>query len=74
MKTKIFKVTGKFKLGEEVHPFTKEMKAVEEEHIYEKLYAQFGSQHGLSKEQIKIEDISEITADEVTDPIIQGIL
>ena len=52
----------------------KEYKAFKEEDIYEKIYSVFGSKHGIKKNQIKIESIEEISADEVEDPIVKAIL
>ena len=74
MQTKIYRIKGKFVLGEEVQKFTKELKAFKEADIYEKIYSIFGSKHGINKNQIKIEDITEIKADEVVDPILKAIL
>lgn len=74
METKIYRIKGKFVMGDEVQKFTKELKAFKEADIYEKIYSIFGSKHGINKNQIKIEDITEIKADEVVDPILKAIL
>lgn len=74
MQTKIYRIKGKFVLGEEVQKFTKEIKAFKEEDIYEKIYSIFGSKHSLNRKQVKIDDITEISADEVVDPILKAIL
>jgi len=71
MKTKIFRIQGKFKMGENLQPFTKELKAIKEEDIYEKIYSEFGSKHGIGRNQIEIEDISEISIDQAKDPVIK---
>ena len=73
MQTKIYRIKGKFVLGEEVQKFTKEIKAFKEEDIYEKIYSIFGSKHSLNRKQVKI-DITEISADEVVDPVLKAIL
>jgi large subunit ribosomal protein LX len=73
MKTKIFKIQGKFVLGESLKPFTKELKAVKEEDIYERIYSEIGSKHHLSRYQIKIEKIEEISAEDIQDPIVKSI-
>lgn len=64
MLTKIYRVKGRFVLGSEVQVFTKEFKAVKEEDIEEKIYSVFGSKHRINRNQIKIESIEEISADE----------
>ncbi|MCQ2976815.1 MAG: 50S ribosomal protein L18Ae [archaeon] len=74
MQTKIYRVKGKFVMGSEVQVFTKEYRAVKEEDIYEKIYSVFGSKHRIKRNQIKIESIEEISADEVEDPIVKAIL
>lgn len=74
MMTKIYRVKGSFQMGSETQVFTKELRAIKEEDIYEKLYSIFGSKHGIKRNQIKIDSIEEISEDEVVDPIVQAIL
>ncbi|WP_409200006.1 50S ribosomal protein L18Ae [Methanobrevibacter sp. DSM 116169] len=74
MITKIYRVKGKFTLGSEIQKFTKEYKATSKSDIEEKIYSHFGSKHNINQNQISIEDIEEISSDEVTDPIIKQIL
>jgi len=74
MKTKIFRVKGNFMMGEKSQPFTKELKAIKKEEIHEKIYSEFGSKHGISRNKIYIESIEEISPDEVEDPILKNIL
>jgi large subunit ribosomal protein LX len=74
MRTKIFRITGKFMMGDNYQPFTKELKAIKEEDIYEKIYSEFGSKHHLNRNQINIETIDEISAEEVEDPIIKAMV
>jgi large subunit ribosomal protein LX len=73
MKTKIFKIQGKFLMGESLKPFTREVKAIKEEEIYEKIYSEFGSKHHISRDQVTIEKIEEISAEDAQDPIIQAM-
>ena len=72
MLTKIYRVKGRFVLGSEVQVFTKEFKAVKEEDIEEKIYSIFGSKHRINRNQIKIESIEEISADEAEDHIVKA--
>ena len=74
MLTKIYRVKGTFVLGSEVQVFTKEFKAVKEEDIEEKIYSIFGSKHRINRNQIKIESIEEISADEAEDHIVKAII
>jgi large subunit ribosomal protein LX len=74
MKTKIFRIQGKFMMGNKYKPFTKELKAINEEDIQEKIYSDFGSRHGIKRNKIIIEDIKEISKDEVQDPIVKALI
>ena len=71
MLTKIYRVKGRFVLGSEVQVFTKEFKAVKEEDIEEKIYSIFGSKHRINRNQIKIESIEEISADDAELPALR---
>ena len=74
MITKIYRVKGTFVMGDEYHEFTNEYKATSEKDIEEKIYARFGSKHGINRNQISIKSIDEITPEEVVDPIVKEIL
>ena len=74
MKTKIFRVKGKLLDVDKTKKFTRELKAIKEEDVQEKLYSEFGSKHRLNRDQIIFDEITEISADEVTDPIVQSLL
>ncbi|WP_304125062.1 50S ribosomal protein L18Ae [Methanosphaera cuniculi] len=74
MKTKIYRVKGRLLDSDKTKPFTREMKAVKEEDIKEKLYSEFGSKHRLNRSLIIFDDITEITPEEVTDPIVESLL
>jgi large subunit ribosomal protein LX len=71
MKTKIFRIQGKFVMGNSLKPFTKEMKAISEEDIKERIYSEFGSKHHIVRNQIHIEKIEEISAEEAQDTMIK---
>ncbi|KZX16763.1 50S ribosomal protein LX [Methanobrevibacter cuticularis] len=73
MKTKIYRIRGKFAMADETKVFTKELKATNEENIYERIYSEFGSKHGINRNQINIDEIKEISEDEITDPLIKAI-
>jgi len=55
MKTKIFRIQGKFETGNSLKPFTRELKATNEEEIKERIYSEFGSKHHIKRSKIKIE-------------------
>lgn len=74
MKTKIFRVKGRLLDVDKSKKFTRELKGIKEDDIKEKLYSEFGSKHRLNRDQIVFDEISEISADEVTDPIVKSLL
>ena len=74
MITKIYRVKGTFVMGDEYHDFTKEYKATCESDVESKIYERFGSKHGITRNQISIDEIKEITPEEVLDPIVKEIL
>ena len=74
MITKIYRVKGTFVMGDEYHKFTKEYKAVSEDDLKDKIYANFGSKHGINRNQISFESIEEIAPEDVIDPIVKEIL
>ncbi|MGN1321814.1 MAG: 50S ribosomal protein L18Ae [Methanosphaera sp.] len=74
MKTKIFRVKGKLLDIDKTKPFTRELKATKEEDVKEQLLSEFGSKHRLNRSQIIFDDISEITADEVTNPVVRDLI
>jgi large subunit ribosomal protein LX len=74
MKTKIYRIHGKFVMGDNnSQVFTKELKAINEKDIHERIYSEFGSKHRINRNQIKLDKIEEISLDEVTDPLIKSI-
>ena len=74
MITKIYRVKGTFVMGDEYHKFTKEYKATSKHNVEEKIYARFGSKHGINRNQISIKSIEEIAPEDVLDPIVKEIL
>lgn len=74
MKTKIYRIKGKFTMGDQTQVFTKELKSMSEENIHEKIYSEFGSKHGINRNQIDIKEIKEIFANEVNDPLVKALL
>ena len=71
---KIFRIKGKVVGKEEPMVFTKEYKAMKEEDALELIYSDIGSKHHVKRSLIKIEEVKEISKDEITDPILQKIV
>lgn len=74
MITKIFRVKGKLLDVDKTKPFTRELKGIKEEDVKEKLYSEFGSKQRLNRDKIVFDEIVEITADEVTDPVVRDLI
>ena len=74
MITKIYRVKGTFVMGDDYHEFTKEYKATSEANVEEKIFSNFGSKHGINRNQISIKSIEEIAPEDVLDPIVKEIL
>lgn len=74
MITKIFRVKGKLLDIDKVKPFTRELKGIAEDDVKEKLYSEFGSKQRLNRDKIIFDEIIEINADDVTDPVVKDLL
>ncbi len=68
---KIFKISGRMLLSHDRFPewrkFTIYVRALKKEHALEKVYSDLGSRHKLKRYHIKIEDVKEVSSDEVED-------
>jgi large subunit ribosomal protein LX len=71
---KAFRVTGEINKPNLATPFVKEVLADKGEHAVEKVYAEIGSKHRVKRCHIKISDVKEISADEITNPILKKIV
>lgn len=74
MKTKVFRITGKFRMGENMQPFTKEYQAISKENVIEKIYADIGSKHKVKRGKIKIKEVKEIKPEEAEDAVIRAMM
>lgn len=61
-------------VSKNMKPFIRELKAMNEDEIKEKIYSEFGSKHHIGRNKIIIESITEISPEEVQDPIIKALL
>jgi len=61
-------------MGDSLKPFTRELRATSEKEIREKIYSEFGSKHHITRNQIKFQDIREISAEDVQDPLIKALI
>jgi large subunit ribosomal protein LX len=73
-KMKAFKVTGQINKPRLSTPFVKELLADKSEHAVEKVYAEIGSRHRVKRTHIKIISSTEISVDEIQNPILKKIV
>ncbi len=66
-----YKVSGRFKMGDNWMPFEIELVAESEEGAHEKGLSVIGSRHRTKRKDIEIGTISSITAEEATSPVVQ---
>lgn len=57
---KQFRIVGRFRMGEKMHPFAKEVKSDNEKHALEWVYSDLGSKHKTPRNKIIIEKVEEI--------------
>ena len=71
---KVFRIIGSFKQKRETSPFSKEICALTEDQAMERLYSEFGSRNRLKRQQIRIEEINQISNNEITDPFVKKLV
>lgn len=70
---KIFRIEGWFKQRKRRQSFTKEMRALSEKQVLERLYSDIGSRHGVKRNLIHIDKITEIGPEEAKDPRVMEL-
>ncbi len=74
---KIYRVTGRMLISHDRLPtwqkFSIEVRAVKPEDAVEKVLSELGSRHKLRRRHIKIEEIKEISLEEVKSPEIRAL-
>ncbi len=71
---KVFKVTGKIVKPNMKTSFNKEILAEKAEHAVEKVYAELGSKHRVKRHHIKIENVEEIPANQIENPLLKKLV
>lgn len=68
---KVFRVSGRMMLSHDRFPewrkFTVYVRALKEDHAIEKVYSDLGSRHKLKRYHIKIDEVREVSLEEVED-------
>jgi len=68
---KVYRISGKFLMGKIWQPFSKEVIGNDENEARERLFSILGSRHRVKRRMIKIDNIQEISKDEIEDPVIK---
>ena len=66
---KAFRIKGAFQMGDKWQDFTKEIEGTDKDTVSEQIFSRLGSKHRVKRTQIRIMEVTEIKANEVTDPI-----
>jgi len=71
---KAFRISGRFRMGRDWQPFSKELAAEDEPAAREKLLSLLGSQHGVPRKYIAITTAVEVPKDQVEDHAVKYAL
>ncbi|NHI83445.1 MAG: 50S ribosomal protein L18a [Candidatus Thorarchaeota archaeon] len=74
MSSKIWRATGEYGKKRRRFRFMKEMIAMKEAHVRERLYSEIGSRHRVKRKDITIEEVVEIQPEELRDLDLRRIL
>ncbi len=70
---KVFRVVGKITKPNYKTEFRKEIRALKPEEAIERIYKEIGSKHKAKRMQIKVLKVEEISAEEITDPVVRKL-
>ena len=70
----VYRLKGKFRMGTEIMPFTKEFFAESEEEAREKLLCDLGSKHKTKRRDINISEVKKIKVEEITDTHLRKLM
>ncbi len=68
---KVYRVKGRFLMGDSPQPFTKELISTRPEAAKEKILSDLGSKHKVRRGKIWIDSIEEIPSSEAEDPLVK---
>ena len=71
---KVYKITGKFLMGENWRPFTKEIIGTTKQNAEGILLSEIGSKHRVKRRNITIKTIEEISVDQVENPVVKYVM
>ena len=71
---KVFRVIGEINKPKLATSFAKELVADKPEQAVEKVYAEIGSKHRVSRHHIRIVNIEEVSPEDIENPILKKIV
>jgi large subunit ribosomal protein LX len=71
---KAFRVSGRFRMGRDWQPYSKELAAADEPAAREKLFSLLGSQHGVARKYVTIAKVEEVPKDKIEDHAVRHAL
>lgn len=74
MSSKVWLATGEYRKLKRKFTFSKELIALKEAHVKEKIYSELGSRHRVKRKDITISSIKEIQPEEVKNLDLRKIL
>lgn len=74
MSSKVWLATGEYRKMKRTFTFSKELIALKEDHVKERIYSELGSRHRVKRRDITISSIKEIQPEEVKDLDLRKIL
>ncbi len=66
-----YRITGRFRMGRGWQAFAKEVAAPDEPGARERLLSVLGSQHGVARKYIEIQQVAEVPKAELRDPAVR---
>ncbi|MCD6509224.1 MAG: 50S ribosomal protein L18a [Thermoprotei archaeon] len=73
MEVKNFRIEGKMLISGNWRKFRMEVRALRVEHALEKVYSELGSRHKLKRSHIKIDNVREVSPDELENRYVRAI-
>jgi len=77
VEVKIYRISGKMLISHDRLPtwqkFSIEVRALKPEEAIEKVLSELGSRHKLRRRHIRIEEVKEISLEEVTNPQVRAL-
>lgn len=68
---KAFRISGKFRMGHITSPFSLETLGTDEAGARDRVLSTIGSRHRVNRYQIWIDTVEPLTADKITDPVVE---